>query len=64
MPKSNTAFWEKKFIQNVERDKRNLAELEALGWSVGVIWECSVRSGTFKNGHLEELIFRKISWVI
>ena len=63
-PKSNTAFWEKKFNQNVERDKRNLLELEALGWSVGVIWECSVRSGTFINSQLEELIFKKISWVI
>jgi len=40
VPKSNIEFWESKFKANVERDKRNIADLEHLGWSVEVIWEC------------------------
>ena len=39
-PKSNVEFWERKFKSNVARDKRVEAELEQLGWRVGVIWEC------------------------
>lgn len=39
-PKSRAEFWEKKFNENIERDKRNHEDLERLGWSVKVIWEC------------------------
>ena len=63
-PKSNTAFWKSKFDQNVERDKRNIAELEALDWSVGIIWECSLRNGSFMEQPLVQLITSHKSWVI
>ena len=63
-PKSNTAFWKSKFNQNVERDKRNIAELEALGWSVGIIWECSLRNGSFMEQPLVQFITSRNSWVI
>ena len=63
-PKSNTAFWKSKFNQNVERDKRNIAELEALGWSVGIIWECSLRDGSFMEQPLVQFITSCNSWVI
>lgn len=63
-PKSNTAFWKSKFNQNVERDKRNIAELEALGWSVGIIWECSLRDGSFMEQPLVQFITSRNSWVI
>ena len=62
-PKSNTAFWKSKFNQNVERDKRNIAELEALGWSVGIIWECSLRDGSFMEQPLVQFITSCNSWV-
>jgi DNA mismatch endonuclease, patch repair protein len=39
-PKSNSAFWTDKLRANVERDARNVAALEALGWRVFVVWEC------------------------
>jgi DNA mismatch endonuclease (patch repair protein) len=45
-PKSNTAFWNKKFSQNVERDKACINDLQSRGWRVGIIWECEFR----KNG--------------
>ena len=63
-PKSNTAFWKNKFNQNVERDKRNIADLEALGWSVGIIWECSLRDGSFMEQQLVQFITSRNSWVI
>lgn len=39
-PSSNTAFWSRKFRENVERDARNIATLRRSGWRVFVVWEC------------------------
>lgn len=44
-PKTNTAFWEAKFQYNIERDQRNYAKLDEMGWRVLVIWECEIRHG-------------------
>ncbi|UNK39842.1 very short patch repair endonuclease [Shinella sp. H4-D48] len=41
--KSNQAYWGPKMDRNVERDRKNLAALEAAGWKVLVIWECELR---------------------
>ena len=41
-PSTNVEFWEKKFRQNVERDVKTEAGLEALGWRFGLIWECAL----------------------
>lgn len=43
LPKSRLEFWEPKLAGNAERDKRQQAALEALGWTVMVIWECETR---------------------
>jgi DNA mismatch endonuclease, patch repair protein len=40
IPKTRTAFWQEKFARNVERDRRDVAALEAAGWHVYVVWEC------------------------
>ena len=45
VPKSNTDFWEKKFKQNVNRDKKNLEILMASNWSAIIVWECAIRNG-------------------
>jgi len=42
-PKSRKDFWEKKFKENVERDRKAKKELKKLGWRVIVIWECETR---------------------
>lgn len=42
MPKSNISFWAAKFAENVQRDKRNVRELELLGWRTLVVWECEL----------------------
>jgi DNA mismatch endonuclease (patch repair protein) len=39
-PKSRIDFWTAKFAENVARDKRQCAALEAEGWRVLTIWEC------------------------
>lgn len=39
-PKSNQAFWRRKFESNAERDARVLEQLRDSGWSSLVIWEC------------------------
>ena len=39
-PKTRINFWTKKFAENIERDKRDQAELKKLAWNVAVIWEC------------------------
>jgi len=39
-PKSRIEFWQAKFDRNVERHREVEEQLEELGWSVVVIWEC------------------------
>lgn len=39
-PKSRVDFWNKKFDDNVKRDRRNQKELSSLGWKVITVWEC------------------------
>ena len=48
-PAANSAFWEKKFAQNVERDKKNIEKLKCSGWNVLNIWECQVKDGSFQE---------------
>ncbi len=40
LPKTRTEYWQNKFEVNIARDQRNAAELNSLGWSVMVVWEC------------------------
>lgn len=42
VPKTRQNFWEAKFEENVERDKRAIDELRGDGWSVFVVWECEL----------------------
>ena len=37
-PKTRVDFWEKKFTENVARDKRNEVPLKEAGWQVIVVW--------------------------
>lgn len=48
-PATNVEFWQKKFAQNVVRDKACIEKLEAAGWNTLVIWECQVRNDTFSQ---------------
>jgi DNA mismatch endonuclease (patch repair protein) len=56
MPASNISFWENRFAVNMARDRRVLAELEAGGWSVLVIWECQTRSDEQLDAILQDFL--------
>lgn len=43
LPNSNLQFWLPKLAGNSERDGRNEAKLDVLGWRWMVVWECEVR---------------------
>jgi DNA mismatch endonuclease (patch repair protein) len=44
MPSTRTEFWSAKLNGNVERDARNTAALEEIGWTVLTVWECDLKS--------------------
>ena len=46
LPKRNRAFWEKKFADNRRRDEKNVKNLEIMGYSVLVVWECELKDET------------------
>ncbi|WP_277879994.1 very short patch repair endonuclease [Stenotrophomonas maltophilia] len=46
LPKTRPEFWADKIGKNRIRDLRVTAELEALGWRVLAVWECSLRGKT------------------
>lgn len=48
-PKSRIEFWEKKFLENMERDLRVQKALNEAGWLVLVIWECETKNTDFLN---------------
>ena len=43
-PEQNSGKWQKKFKDNINRDKNNIGKLRDLGWRVLVIWECGLKS--------------------
>ncbi len=43
LPRTNTAFWKKKFELNVARDKIKLKLLKDQGWLTLSIWECEIK---------------------
>lgn len=42
-PGTRTDFWKTKIGGNIARVQRNEAQLAALGWRIGVIWECALK---------------------
>lgn len=52
-PKSRQRFWERKFSENIARDRRSIRKLRKLGWRTLVIWECQVN-----DKGLERLLLR------
>ena len=45
-PATNREYWDKKLDGNLARDTANRAKLQALGWTVCVVWECSLKADT------------------
>lgn len=43
-PKANASYWIEKIRKNIERDVKNQAELQTLGWNVLIVWECETKN--------------------
>lgn len=54
-PKSNVEFWETKTARNKHRDEVTAAHLEALGWTVIVVWECELRGKEKAEARIQTL---------
>ena len=54
-PKSNAEFWETKIARNKHRDEVTSAHLEALGWTVIVVWECELRGKEKAEARIQTL---------
>lgn len=50
-PSTRTEFWDEKFRQNVERDRRTRYILLEMGWRVSVVWECTLGKGKKSDAH-------------
>lgn len=43
LPETRKEFWRTKISSNQERDKKNIKELENLGWKVLIVWQCELK---------------------
>lgn len=59
MPKTRTAFWRKKFRDNVTRDARVKRQLRRLGWRVLTVWECQTRDTNRLAERLKKALYRR-----
>lgn len=50
MPATRPEFWKAKLEANVTRDCRAVEKLQALGWRVLCVWECSTRNAEAAGG--------------
>lgn len=53
-PNTRKEFWSKKLSGNKSRDRKNERQLEHLGWSILVIWECE----TLNKNKVDKLILK------
>ena len=56
VPATNRDYWVGKLEGNRDRDERNLAALEKLGWSVMTAWECELRDMETSTVRLVEFL--------
>jgi len=56
LPETNIEFWKTKIGGNVERDKRNITELEKSDWKVIIIWQCEIKNIELQNERLSKLL--------
>ena len=55
-PKSNTAFWEKKFADTVKRDRKQQRILKEAGWRVLILWECQINDSDDSISRIDTLM--------
>jgi DNA mismatch endonuclease (patch repair protein) len=48
-PATRRDFWERKFAENVNRDRKNVEVLTKDGWRVLIVWECAIKGKAQKS---------------
>lgn len=48
-PAARPEFWDKKFANNVRRDRKTTRALRQLGYAVVIVWECQTKPKTIKR---------------
>lgn len=43
LPKTNRAFWTRKILRNIERDRQEQHQLAHMGWHCITVWECELK---------------------
>ena len=56
MPSTHIEWWRIKLTKTVEIDKRNILQLEKMGWRVIVVWECELNTKIKCNKRLPLLV--------
>ena len=56
IPRTNTAYWRKKFQRTANRDRKTHAKLQNDDWKVLVVWECQTQDYRVLAGLLDELL--------
>ena len=51
-PKTRKEFWNKKFTENIKRDKLNQENLSSKGWKIIIVWECEIKDKDFDLNRL------------
>ncbi len=61
-PKSNQAFWQKKFERNKERDAATIKYYQEQCWRICIVWECAIRGKEFRQ-KIEKVTEEIIQWL-
>lgn len=56
LPKTRKNFWKEKIESNIRRDKRNVLDLQKLGWKIIIIWQCETSSKLKLAKRMERLM--------
>jgi DNA mismatch endonuclease, patch repair protein len=60
-PNTRREFWRAKIEGNVKRDEEVARDLGALGWRVGVVWECALKGRIRRS--LDEILDECADWL-
>ncbi|SIN77838.1 T/G mismatch-specific endonuclease [Vannielia litorea] len=55
-PKSRQDYWLPKLAANVRRDTAKTGQLEAMGWTVLVVWQCQTRDRAALAERLQQFV--------
>jgi len=60
LPKTRTEFWRDKIASNQLNDNNAKQALQAVGWRVGIVWECALRGA---NRNIENVARQLEQWL-